>query len=117
MGDAGWRVVAIALTATGFACTLGTLAYSVGLFRRRRLSAIPTDQHEARCPKCGGELFTGYGLMGGGCGTYEGCTEDECDYFSKTQDPGEDENERCEIIDASAPGTPGGGRQDDLSKK
>lgn len=37
------------------------------------------------CPKCGvKKLFTGYGLMGGGTGTYEGC--DNCEYFSKTQD-------------------------------
>ena len=38
------------------------------------------------CPKCGEKkLFRGYGLMGGGCGSYEGC--DACDYFDKTQDP------------------------------
>lgn len=41
------------------------------------------------CPKCGaaGEgvgVFQGYGLMGGGCGAYEGC--DSCDWFAKRED-------------------------------
>ena len=39
------------------------------------------------CPKCGGELQFGYGLAGGGCGSYEYCTADGCDYFNKTLDP------------------------------
>jgi hypothetical protein len=50
-------------------------------------SAAPGDC--GHCPKCGGELFTGYGLMGGGIGAYEGCTNDDCDYFDKTQDTGD----------------------------
>jgi hypothetical protein len=41
------------------------------------------------CPKCGGELTFGYGLMGGGCGPYELCMEDGCDYFYKQQDEDE----------------------------
>jgi hypothetical protein len=44
------------------------------------------ESDDGRCPKCGGELFQGYGLMGGGVGTYEGCEEDDCDYFRKEQD-------------------------------
>lgn len=38
------------------------------------------------CPKCGSKtgFFQGYGLMGGGCGPYEGC--DDCDYWHKTED-------------------------------
>lgn len=36
------------------------------------------------CPKCGSETFSGYGLMGGGCGAYVGC--DNCDFFAKQQD-------------------------------
>lgn len=41
---------------------------------------------ERRCPKCGGELIFGYGMAGGGCGSYELCERDDCDYFFKTQD-------------------------------
>jgi hypothetical protein len=40
-----------------------------------------------KCPKCGGNsVVYGYGLMGGGCGPYEICTTEGCDYFHK-QDP------------------------------
>lgn len=43
------------------------------------------------CPKCGAKkLYQGYGLMGGGCGAYEGCDADGCGYFSKTQDADEE---------------------------
>lgn len=38
------------------------------------------------CPKCGGEVDYGYGLAGGGVGTYRYCVEDGCDYFEKEQD-------------------------------
>jgi hypothetical protein len=38
------------------------------------------------CPKCGGEVANGYGLAGGGIGTYAYCTADGCDYFIKAQD-------------------------------
>lgn len=38
------------------------------------------------CPKCGGETEFGYGLAGGGCGVYEFCLTEGCDYFDKTQD-------------------------------
>lgn len=47
-------------------------------------------EEEPGCPKCGGELGTGYGLAGGGFGVYTYCTADGCDYFDKTQDPPED---------------------------
>ena len=44
---------------------------------------------EERCPKCGNEtLGFGYGLAGGGIGSYTYCTTESCDYFDKTQDPG-----------------------------
>lgn len=55
--------------------------------RTRHLATTPHD--DGRCPKCGGELFRGYGLMGGGIGVYEGCQEDGCDYFTKEQDGAE----------------------------
>jgi hypothetical protein len=38
------------------------------------------------CPKCGGELHFGYGLAGGGIGTYTSCLEEGCDFFEKTPD-------------------------------
>ncbi len=60
-----------------------------------------------RCPKCGGELFYGYGLMGGGIGTYEGCDEDGCDYFYKEQDA-EDDTPFCDAPAPSAPPREGG---------
>lgn len=44
------------------------------------------------CPKCGAETDCGYGLAGGGIGVYFFCTADGCEFFSKTQDPPEDES-------------------------
>jgi hypothetical protein len=38
------------------------------------------DVEEKRCPDCGGELYHGFGLAGGGYGAYETC---ECGYFFK----------------------------------
>lgn len=38
------------------------------------------------CPTCGGELYSGYGLAGGGIGVYTSCLNDDCDYLDKTQD-------------------------------
>lgn len=38
------------------------------------------------CPKCGGEVTRGYGLMGGGIGEYVFCAGDECEFFAKKQD-------------------------------
>ncbi len=35
------------------------------------------------CPKCGGELFSSYGLMGGGVGPMVLCDGDNCDFFRK----------------------------------
>jgi len=41
------------------------------------------------CPKCGKKtVMAGYGLAGGGMGTYWGC--DSCDYFHKEQDKDDD---------------------------
>lgn len=45
-----------------------------------------TDPNRRKCLKCGGELHFGYGLAGGGMGSYEICLNDGCDYFSKEQD-------------------------------
>ena len=37
-----------------------------------------------KCPDCGGELYMGYGLMGGGIGVYWLCDVDnDCEYFYK----------------------------------
>jgi hypothetical protein len=38
------------------------------------------------CPKCGTETIFGYGLNGGGVGTYVMCGEDGCDFFAKRLD-------------------------------
>lgn len=45
-----------------------------------------------RCPKCGGEVERGFGLMGGGYGPYVFCTSDnECDWmFKKQEEAGSD---------------------------
>lgn len=40
---------------------------------------------ELKCPACGGEAFMGYGLAGGGVGSYTSCLED-CGYFAKIED-------------------------------
>lgn len=52
-------------------------------------AAEPEPAPERRCPKCGGELIFGYGMAGGGMGSYELCDNESCDYFSKTQDADE----------------------------
>lgn len=39
-----------------------------------------------KCPKCGEETETSYGLAGGGCGPYTYCLSDICDWFYKEQD-------------------------------
>jgi hypothetical protein len=47
-----------------------------------------TTETQDKCPKCGNEtLHYGYGLAGGGIGSYEYCSTDGCDHFHKTQDP------------------------------
>lgn len=40
---------------------------------------------EARCQLCGNKLGSGYGLAGGGMGSYTFCTA--CNFFEKQQDP------------------------------
>ena len=47
---------------------------------------LPSSPEDA-CPKCGGELYCGYRLAGGGIGTYRSCLKEDCDFFEKTQDP------------------------------
>lgn len=37
----------------------------------------------AFCPKCGAEALVGYGLAGGGFGSYEYCTAKGCNWFHK----------------------------------
>lgn len=39
------------------------------------------------CPKCGGHCSAGYGLAYGGVGSYVACND--CDYYFKQQDKGE----------------------------
>lgn len=41
------------------------------------------------CPKCGGPTDEGYGLAGGGFGSYVFCIKPECDYFKKEQEEDE----------------------------
>lgn len=45
------------------------------------------------CPLCGGETTWGYGLMGGGIGSYYYCSDQapECPWFVKCQSTKEDE--------------------------
>ena len=44
----------------------------------------------SECPKCGNKtVMTGYGLAGGGMGTYWSCETEDCDYFLKEQDKAE----------------------------
>lgn len=38
------------------------------------------------CPKCKSDIQQGYGLAGGGMGSYEYCLNDDCDWFYKVQD-------------------------------
>lgn len=47
--------------------------------------------NDEKCPKCGGELYHGYGLAGGGIGAYTTCLNDKCDHFEKTQDAEDEE--------------------------
>ena len=42
------------------------------------------ERREDGCPKCGGQLTFGYGLAGGGIGSYWMCLD--CDFFEKKQD-------------------------------
>ena len=54
-----------------------------------KFASVPTGERfpysETPCPKCGNKTVTqGYGLAGGGIGTYWGC--DSCDYFEKQHD-------------------------------
>jgi hypothetical protein len=55
-----------------------------------------------KCPQCGSETTFGYGLMGGGCGAYQLCLNDKCEWFVKEQDEEQDEDED-DIITASSP--------------
>lgn len=44
-----------------------------------------------KCPHCGTELETGFGLAGGGYGAYTYCPADDCGkYFDKTQEHDDD---------------------------
>lgn len=50
-----------------------------------------SEDDDETCPKCGGELFYGYGLAGGGGpGSYVMCLTDDCDHFVKEQDPSDE---------------------------
>ena len=55
-------------------------------------SGPPGSEHgepmtdDGRCPKCGAEPLSGYGLAFGGMGIYHYCSNDACDWFWKLQD-------------------------------
>lgn len=54
-------------------------------------ASIPIEKDvpysESPCPHCGNKtVMTGYGLAGGGIGTYWSCETSGCDYFEKSQD-------------------------------
>lgn len=56
-----------------------------------KFASVPTGERlpysETPCPKCGNKtVMTGYGLAGGGMGTYWYCETEGCDYFEKQQD-------------------------------
>jgi len=55
------------------------------------MTALPlTGSTNGRCPKCGDDLETGFGLAGGGYGVYEFC--DQCgDIITKDQEHTEKE--------------------------
>lgn len=45
------------------------------------------EEDALKCPRCGQHVTTGYGMMGGGIGTYRCC--EGCDFFEKVQDEDE----------------------------
>lgn len=46
-----------------------------------------TDEDGDKCPHCGTELETGFGLAGGGYGPYTFCPSEDCrKYFDKVQE-------------------------------
>ena len=49
----------------------------------------PTDGlSQKKCPKCGARTSMGYGMMGGGLGTYVMCLgDDNCGWFYKEVKP------------------------------
>lgn len=53
-----------------------------------------------RCPRCGGPTESGFGLAGGGFGSYVACDRPGCDFFAKVQSPDEidTEAETCVVV-------------------
>jgi hypothetical protein len=49
-------------------------------------ASLDDVNRDGPCPKCGAETELGFGLMGGGYGTYRFCTSEACDYFIKHQE-------------------------------
>ena len=45
----------------------------------------PSGLGQEKCPKCGEETANGFGLMGGGYGSYVFCLGDHCGWFYKEQ--------------------------------
>ena len=65
-------------------------SWHLGGFNEQPGNTLP-DEQSRDCPKkCGGGIEYGYGLAGGGMGVYQYCSNEECDYWHKTQDPPED---------------------------
>lgn len=50
-----------------------------------RVRLVSRMQDLRRCPRCGSELTTGFGLAGGGYGTYKFCDTTGCRFFVKRQ--------------------------------
>ena len=50
------------------------------------LAATHGVEVPAACPVCGEEIEEGYGLCGGGIGTYWFCSENMDHYFTKKED-------------------------------
>jgi hypothetical protein len=51
--------------------------------RAKRCPDCGEDHGTKACPECGRPLVYGYGLMGGGMGSYASC---DCGYFKKRED-------------------------------
>ena len=46
-----------------------------------------------KCPRCGHVTRLGYGLAGGGFGSYVYCENESCDFFAKYYEPPDGEGE------------------------
>lgn len=56
---------------------------------KNTLEAVLSAYYQRDCPECDGPLELGYGLAGGGMGTYVFCQREGCSFFRKSQDEDE----------------------------